>query len=54
MNKLKSLLIIIIYLVVAILSVSAIYSGTLISYSLLVVTALILAFVAGVLKNKLC
>jgi hypothetical protein len=54
MNKLKSLLIIIIYLVVTILSVNAIYSGTLISYSLLVVAALILAFVAGVLKNKVC
>jgi hypothetical protein len=54
MKKLKSLLIIIIYLVVAILSISAIYSGTLISFSLLVVAALILAFVAGVLKNKVC
>ena len=54
MNKLKSLLTIIIYLVVAILSVSAIYCETAISFSLLVATALILAFVAGVLKNKLC
>ena len=54
MKNLKSLLIIIIYLLVALLSVSAIFSQTVISFSLLVVAALILAFVAGVLKNKIC
>jgi uncharacterized membrane protein YfhO len=53
MNKLKSFLIIIIYLLEAFLSVKAIYSETAISFSLLVASALILPVVAQVLKNKL-
>lgn len=53
MKKLKSFLIIIIYLLAAFLSVKAIYSETAISFFLLVAGALILPVVAQVLKNKL-